>query len=389
MELRIFSRDLEPLGIVDETISVIWKPSYWDKGDYGDVKILAPITNNNNSLLTKGNIIVRHGESAEYSNAAGEWRRAMQITYRYITKDENGTEQIEVQGCFLKQWLAKRILTEQTVLTDTNQNIINSIITKNFITPSAEKRKFERFILLPQEDLGGSSIEYSAEFGADAQTEIYNRALAGKLGYDILVNERTKQYGFWLYKGKDLTATNKQGNTPCIFSRDFDNVNEQEYTESIESMKNTAYVIGAADESGEQPQIEVWKETETAGIDRDELFIEATDISRTAQNEAGEDTQIPESQYLELMVTKANGELETYGEVINFVSTINVSKNLQYKRDFTVGDVVTSIEKRWGVKIDARVTKITQTSQNGQETIEVTFGDSLPSLIEKIKKVRK
>ena len=81
MELRIFSRDLEPLGIVDETISVIWKPSYWDKGDYGDVKILAPITNNNNSLLTKGNIIVRHGESAEYSNAAGEWRRAMQITY--------------------------------------------------------------------------------------------------------------------------------------------------------------------------------------------------------------------------------------------------------------------------------------------------------------------
>ena len=28
MELRIFSRDLEPLGIVDETISVIWKPSY-------------------------------------------------------------------------------------------------------------------------------------------------------------------------------------------------------------------------------------------------------------------------------------------------------------------------------------------------------------------------
>lgn len=89
------------------------------------------------------------------------------------------------------------------------------------------------------------------------------------------------------------------------------------------------------------------------------------------------------------MATKANGELETYGEVINFVSTINVSKNLQYKRDFTVGDVVTSIEKRWGVKIDARVTKITQTSQNGQEIIEVTFGDSLPSLIEKIKKVRK
>ena len=40
MELRIFNRDLEPLGIVDEAISTIWQPSYWDKGDYGDVKIL-------------------------------------------------------------------------------------------------------------------------------------------------------------------------------------------------------------------------------------------------------------------------------------------------------------------------------------------------------------
>ena len=51
MELRIFNRNLEPLGIVDETISVIWQPSYWDKGDYGDVKILAPITDYNTILL--------------------------------------------------------------------------------------------------------------------------------------------------------------------------------------------------------------------------------------------------------------------------------------------------------------------------------------------------
>ena len=113
------------------------------------------------------------------------------------------------------------------------------------------------------------AVEYANEVYAQLGQEVKARAQAGKLGYDILLNEREGLFGFYLYKGNDLTTTNTEGNTPCIFSRDFDNVNEQEYTESIESMKNTAYVIGAADESGEQPQIEVWKETETAGIDRD------------------------------------------------------------------------------------------------------------------------
>ena len=66
MELRIFSRDLEPLGIVDETISVIWKPSYWDKGDYGDVKILAPITNNKTITTTAKNIFILTYASFSY-----------------------------------------------------------------------------------------------------------------------------------------------------------------------------------------------------------------------------------------------------------------------------------------------------------------------------------
>ena len=386
MELRIYNRDLEPLGIVDEAISVIWQPSYWDKGDYGDVKILAPSTENNTALLVKGNIIVRHGESAEFSDVSGEWRRAMQITYRYISKDIDGAEQIEVQGCFLKKWLAKRVLTDALMLTDTNQNIINKLVNDNYIRPVDIARTFERFSILQQGNYGGTSVEYKAEFGASVEDEIYNRALVGKLGFDILVNESAKLYGFWLYKGNDLTATNTQGNTPCIFSRDFDNVNEQEYTESIESMKNTAYVQGAADANDNQPQIEVWKDGEAAaGLDRDELFVEATDISRKKKDAQGQEQEIPLAQYLELMATKANGELETYGERISFVSTINTSQNLKYKRDFKVGDIVTSIEKRWGIKIDARITKVNQTSQNGQDTLEVTFGESLPTLIEKIK----
>ena len=87
---------------------------------------------------------------------------------------------------------------------------------------------------------------------------------------------------FYLYKGNDLTATNTEGNTPCIFSRDFDNVNEQEYTASIENCGNFIYVQGAADDDGSQPVTTVDGEGAT-GLDLVEVFCDATDIARKYQ----------------------------------------------------------------------------------------------------------
>ena len=40
----------------------------------------------------------------------GVWRRAAQITYVHITKDENGLEQLEAQGYMLSWWLNKRCI---------------------------------------------------------------------------------------------------------------------------------------------------------------------------------------------------------------------------------------------------------------------------------------
>lgn len=388
MELKVFDRELTPLGIVDEVDSLIWSGTYWQQGDYGDVKILAPVTDNNSELLVKGSILVKHGDKPEYTDAdGGIWRRAMQITYRNITKDENEVEQIEVQGCCIKKWLSKRVIVKQIITNATNQAIINKIVRENMGADATTLRKFQQFTLLAQETIAGSAVEYSNQAYIDCGIEIYNRALLGKLGYDILVNENSKQYGFYLYKGKDLTATNTDQNTPCIFSRDFDNVNELEYTESIENMKNAIYVTGAADESNVATTIEVYDESIT-GLDRDEVYIEASDISWKATDDSGQEITIPLATYLELLHTRGETELESYGEVINFVATINTSSNLQYMEDFNIGDTITCVEKEWGIKIDARITKVTQTFQDGKQTIEATFGESLPTLIEKIRKAR-
>ena len=384
MELRVFDETVEPLGLIDEMASLLWHVKYFDVGTFN---LLAPITDNNKRLLTEGNIIVKHDGKREVTDAAGGiWRRAAQITYVHITKDENGLEQIEAQGYMLSWWLNKRCINPQIIATATNQSLINTMVKNNCGSSASTKRRFQRFIMLAQETIAGSAVEYANEVYAKLGQEVKARAQAGKLGYDILINERSRQYGFYLYKGKDLTAKNSEGNTPCIFSRDFDNVNEQEYTASIENCGNFIYIQGAADDSGSQPVTTVDGEG-ASGLELTEVFCDATDIARKYQSGETEVT-IPLNTYLQMLKTRAAAELENYGKIINFVSTINTNSNLKFKQDFDLGDRITCKETKWGIQIDARITEVTETYQKGAEEIEATFGDSLPTLVDQIRKVR-
>ena len=384
MELRVFDKTIEPLGAIDELDSLLWHMKYFDAGTFS---LLAPITENNSKLLVEGNIIVKHDGKKEVTDAAGGvWRRAAQITYKHITKDENGLEQIEAQGYMLSWWLNKRCIYPQIVATATNQSLINTIVTNNCGSRAAASRQFPQFTILEQETIEGSQVEYANEVCANLSQEVKTRAQAGKLGYDILISEREKKYGFYLYKGKDLTAKNSEGNTPCIFSREFDNVNEQEYTASIENCGNFIYVQGAADDSSSQPIVTVDGEGAT-GLDLDEVFCDATDIARKYQSGETE-VMIPLGTYLQMLKTRGETELEGYGKNINFVSTINTTSNLKFKVDFDLGDRITCKEEKWGIQIDARITEVKEIYQKGTEEIEATFGESLPTLVDKIRKVR-
>lgn len=384
MELRVFDTEMNPLGIVDEQASLMWYVRYFDLGTF---KLLAPITNNNKKLLVEDNILVKHDEKQEVTDAAGGiWRRVAQITYAHITKDENGLEQIEAQGYMLARWMNKRCISPRIVKTATNQELINLMVKDNCGSGAAVRRRFPQFSILDQENMGGSMVEYANEVCAKLGAEVKARAQAGKLGYDILVNERERKYGFFLYRGRDLTAGNKEGNTPCVFSRDFDNVNEQEYTVSTENCGNYIYVQGAADDNGIQPIVTVDGEG-ASGLELTEVFCDAADIVRKYQNN-GEEVVIPYDTYLQMLVTRGNAELEKYGKIINFVSAINTNSNLKFKRDFNLGDRVTCKEKKWGIQIDARITEVLEIYQKGGERIEVTFGDSLPTLEDQIRKVR-
>lgn len=134
MELRVFDKTVQPLGAIDELASLLWHTKYFDVGTFS---LLAPITDNNSRLLVEGNLITKHDGKKEVKTAdGGVWRRAAQITYVHITKDENGLEQLEAQGYMLSWWLNKRCIYPQIVATGTNQYLMDDFV---ILSPDKEQ----------------------------------------------------------------------------------------------------------------------------------------------------------------------------------------------------------------------------------------------------------
>ena len=385
MDVRVFDKELNALGLIDEMTSLIWTIRYFS---VGEVKLLAPMTENNRELLQVGNILVKHDEYIDFVDANEDtWRRAAEINYVRYAKDEKGQEQIEARGSIISSWLNQRVINPQIQLTGTCQQIVNKLIERNIGSGATASRKFPQLVMLAQEDLGGASTEYSNEELKALGDEVRDVCQQGKIGYDLLICERLKQFGFYLYDGKNLTSGNTDGNPPCIFSRDFDNVNEQEYEDDTSNVKNHAFVRGAADSNNKQEVVEV-DEDGASGYELMEVLINASDIQRTAENSQGEQQDIPVATYRAMLATRGNTELAQRIENYTFNSSINIMSNLRYKEDFDLGDRVTCIEKRWGITINSRITELTQTFERGKTLIEATFGESAPTLLDKIKKVR-
>ncbi len=374
MELYVYSSEMELQGIVEKIASLIWTRRYWSCGEF---KLLVPFTEEHSRMLVKNNIIMKRGDD-----------EAAQIRYVHITKNSQGLEEIEVQGKFLIAWIGKRIIKKQIITNDTTQNILYRIVRENVTNPADTARKIpDVSIATDDEDTESGVIDYTSEQYTNAQLAAETAAKAAKLGIRMRTDARTGAHVFSVYEGRDLTAGNTAGNAPCIFSQEFDNIVEQEYTNSVENLKTTAFVGGEEKEGVARKVAEVGGSA--AGLAREEVFINATDIVQEYEDDDGEQVTLTDAEYLALLSARGAEELEQYAETLSFGSKINTFANLIYRTDYDLGDRVTCVNKRWGIRIDVRITEIAETYQNNVEEIDITFGESLPALLTQIRQITK
>nr|UWG11305.1 MAG: hypothetical protein [Bacteriophage sp.] len=374
MELYVYSSEMELQGIVEKIASLIWTRRYWSCGEF---KLLVPFTEEHSRMLVKNNIIMKRGDD-----------EAAQIRYVHITKNSQGLEEIEVQGKFLIAWIGKRIIKKQIITKDTTQNILYRIVRENVTNPADTVRKIpDVSIATDDADTESGVIDYTSEQYTNAQLAAETAAKAAKLGIRMRTDARTGAHVFSVYEGRDLTAGNTAGNAPCIFSQEFDNIVEQEYTNSVENLKTTAFVGGEEKEGVARKVAEVGGSA--AGLAREEVFINATDIVQEYEDDDGTQVTLTDAEYLALLSARGAEELEQYAETLSFGSKVNTFANLIYRTDYDLGDRVTCVNKRWGIRIDVRITEIAETYQNNVEEIDITFGESLPALLTQIRQITK
>ena len=76
-----------------------------------------------------------------------------------------------------------------------------------------------------------------------------------------------------------------------------------------------------------------------------------------------------------MLIERGNEKLDEYNKVENADFTIDPLSNLIYEKDFDLGDKVVYKNEDLGFNIENRIVGITESYENGDRTIDVTFGE--------------
>lgn len=344
MELYIFNRDLTYKGLIDNFFSFRWVRKYYKAGEF---ELHCPLTTATLDLLQKDNIIYKKDDD-----------EAGYIECKRLSLDEEGNEILVVNGRFLTKYFNRRIVWNNSLLSNTTENVMRTLVDTNCINPTNTDRIISNLIL----GTNNGFTETSSYLTKNSKLSdiLEDLSVNSNIGYKISFDISSKQLIFNVYKGLDRSV-NQSANPIAVFSKKFENILNQEYIESINNYSNVVLGIG------EGIDITVGNAT---GLDRFETFVldMTTDIN--------------------VLTEKASSVLANSKKIETFNSVINLNSNLQYKSDFDLGDIVTCISKNWNVVIDVRITEIEEVYEQDGTNINVTFGNSIPTLIDKIKKMR-
>lgn len=149
-----------------------------------------------------------------------------------------------------------------------------------------------------------------------------------------------------------------------IFSEKKKNLLEGKVTDDNSNYKNVGYIAG----KGENEDRLIIVKGNTSGFDRREVLIDLNNIEDVAElNQEGQK------------------KLDTYKIIQSVEGKIFQIPNMEWERDFFLGDLVT-LESD-GIYEDKRIIQAKEIFERNNKTVELGFGDKVPSLGEEIKRV--
>lgn len=363
--MYIFDRVFQFLGILETFDSLRWIRRYHRSGEFELHTAITPYTLN---LLQRGYIVWKKGD-----------QEGSIIKYRQLTQDQEGKEKLVVKGDFLTGVLGQRIIWQRTILETTAEMAMRRMVDENCITTAADR-------VIPFLTLGTLKgytpvVSYQTAYKYVLE-ELENLSNLSGLGYRVLFDWQTRKWIFDVYEGRNLTA-GQTALPPAVFAREYENVLQQEYTDSLHNYRNVALVAG----EGEGLDRKTTVVGQAQGLDRYELFVDARDVKTTTRNESGQEIKLTDQEYESQLAERGRAKLAEQTELRTFEAKVLARGNLIYRQDYDLGDVVTVVSKQWGVQVDTRITEIEEVYEPNNTDIFITFGNNIPTLMDRIKQI--
>lgn len=345
MEFIVLDRDFNPVTLIDEYTSAIWTERYKEAGDF---ELVLPASSEYLSDI-----------QGEYYLSLADSDYLMMIENIGIrTSEEDGTREVVVSGRSLEALLERRIVWDPSTFTEQVQDAVYRVLNENVLNPSNSARKIRAFSFQRiQNDpvINNSDFTVNAQFdGTTVYEAVKNLCETYNIGFRVRLS-LTNRFVFSLYYGMNRTISQFDRDA-VIFSSEFDNLISSEYLQSFKTLKNLVLVAGET-KNDSQLRLPVYAvETEPSDLNRREIYVSASDVKSSYQDENGNETNLTTEEYTRLLQFKGlqtlaeNQVTETLdGSVENHMGPV-------YGEDFQIGDFVT-IQNDYGVNAVAQVTE--------------------------------
>lgn len=337
MELYIYDKALELIGLVEIFDSLRWRRRYFTAGEF---ELHLRANSENVALLNCGHIV---------------WRRDAKETGIIESVSIDG-EELTIKGRFLSSLLNSRIVWQKTQLNTTGEIAMRTLVSEMTPIPNLELGILKEY---PQ------TVDLQVTYKNIASTLTKIARVTG-IGYLIKFDNAQKKLLFECFKGEDRSAL-QSINAKVVFSEAYENIHTSHYELSTENLKTVVLVAG----EGEGDARVLVTVGDATGFERKEVFVDAKDIRMEG---------LTAEAYEALLVQRGQEVLAKSFISESLESTVNFDSNLVYKKDFDLGDIVTCLMKSWNKRVDVRITEIEEVYENGVVAITPTFGSPLPEL---------
>jgi len=346
MELYIFNQsDRQLAGIIEAYEYLRWTRRFSKCGSF-ELKAMA--TTDNLALLRIGNILWKNDDE-----------EAGLIEFMEITGSDR--EFIEISGRFATSFLARRIVWGTEILTGDLGAALELLVSRNLINPRPSNMGREI-----------ARIEFQSavlDIAVNTQTS-YRNLMSAVTGYcdtaDVGIkttfNPKTGLFTIIPYLGSESQA---------VFSKEYENIIEQVFTQSVVDYASFALVAGEGEGAGRT----IVSVGGGEGEARYEVYVDARDLR---------EEDFP-SNYEDALAFRGLTRLAESAMVEAFDVTVNQYGNLTYKVDFDIGSRVQVVSKNWGISMNTRIMEIEESYDREGMSLSATFGKSLLTINEKFR----